>query len=129
MAVNQPPITGNEILDSWLLEVTRELNSGQRFEAFATDIPRPGGGGTLMQTDYTLTIPTVAEPGLPPTAYEFTMVNGDIPDAHMVFLGGMRLCEDTDRTMRDYSISGNVVTLNRSSRDLGGLDLVLTIFS
>ena len=28
MAINQPPITGDNILDAWMLEVTRELNSG-----------------------------------------------------------------------------------------------------
>ena len=29
MAINQPPITGDPVVDAWMLEVTRELNRGE----------------------------------------------------------------------------------------------------
>lgn len=185
MAINQPPITGNTVLDAWMLEVTRELNGGtgvatatsstvvtgsgsspiQRVDTTVTDnilrlaggtlsnlpnvtsikvgngpmqtgdvqLSDTGGGGftsvDLDQTDYSITIPDPGGTAVPQTSYQFTLVGSSIPDTHMLFLGGLRLCESTSSTTRDYTISGNTITLTRASRDFIGLDLILTVFT
>ena len=185
MAINQPPITGDPVVDAWMLEVTRELNRGETQQTSPPSVPlitnvddtvqdnilqvnsgtlsnlpnvtgiRIGGGtvqtgivpltaGTsfnsvdLEQMDYTLTIPNQI-----PVArtYDFTLAP-DIPDTHMVFLGGIRLYESTTNpstgvvTTRDYSIQMNPVTstrnriiLSRGDRSFIDLDLTLTIFT
>lgn len=179
MAINQPPITGDPVVDAWMLEVTRELNGGTGITSSTSVIasapietvdesgilrlqnrtlsnvqpvtsiqigstgarqtgdivlnPAAMGGFStinLVQNDYSLTIP---DPGMPPAAvpsgYSFSMVGATIPETHMLFLGGMRLAETTTNTTRDYSISGNTVTLTRTTRDFIGLDLILTVFT
>ena len=84
-------------------------------------------GGTLTQTDYLLTIPDPGGDADPPGSYQFTAAGAIIPETHMVFLCGFRLAESTSATIRDYTISGNTITLSRTSRDLIGLDLILTV--
>ena len=89
----------------------------------------PDEGATLVQNDYSLTI---ADPGgnnNPPVAYQFTAAGDTIPETHMVFLGGMRLAESTNVNTRDYSVSGNTITLSRTNRAFIGLDLILTVFT
>ena len=182
MAINQPPITGNTVMDAWMLEVTRELNSGSGdipAEAGAlienvdesgilrlnrgvlsnsdvvTDVTLDGTSvvsrGTavlssgmsgitnvdLVQDDYTFRIvdaDPVNEINPPANRYAITDMNGDpvnIPTEHMVFIGGIRLCETPMNSIvnRDYRRSGNAITLRETTRDFIGLDLVITIFT
>lgn len=180
MAINQPPITGDPVVDAWMLEVTRELNGGTGVASVApttttvtgsspiqtvdqsgilrlnqgqlsnadvvTDVTFNGTsvvtggvaaltsqgtglGVSLTQNDYSMTIPNPAV-----TSYNFTSImssdldNGNIPETHMVFLGGLRLCEGTGR---DYTRSGTTIILMRTSQNfqsIAGLNLTLTIF-
>ena len=85
----------------------------------------------LAQSDYSLTIPAPASNTADPSVtYQFSAVGTTIPETHMLFLAGFRLCESTTAVVRDYNITnGNVITLERTSRDLIGLDLILTVFS
>jgi len=143
MAVNQPKIGKDQADNSWKLEVTTQANNEEarvndlasRLAALEAGLGVNNSGGdgnntpgfsllALQQNDYMVRIINASE-----ASYQFTMVNGDIPETHMLFLGGMRLCESTTTTPRDYSISGNTVTLTRTSNDFQGLDLVLTIFT
>ena len=94
------------------------------------------GGGfnnvNLVQTDYLLRLVNPIQ-----SSYQFTMAPDicrapapdPIPETHMLFLGGLRLCESTSTTTRDYNISGNTINLERTSTDFAGLDLVLTVFT
>ena len=86
------------------------------------------GGGfnnvNLMQNDYMITLVNPIQ-----SSYQFTMAPDPIPETHMLFLGGLRLCESTSTTTRDYNISGNTINLERTSTDFAGLDLVLTVFT
>jgi len=157
MAVNQPKIGKDQADNSWKLEVTTQVNNEEarindlasRLAALESGMGIGGGivrsvdttgilrfnGSTgelssgqvtnrLVQNDYLLRITSGTQ-----TSYQFTMAGDAIPETHMVFLGGMRLCESTSTTQRDYSISGNTITLTRASTDFTGLDLVLTIFT
>lgn len=156
MAVNQPQIGKDQADNSWKLEVTTQVNNEEarindlasrlaalesgmgigggivrsvnttgilRFDGSTGELSS-GSVGTLQQNDYLIRITSGTQ-----TAYQFTMAGSVIPETHMIFLGGMRLCESTTTTQRDYSISGNTVTLTRASTDFVGLDLVLTIFT
>ena len=181
MAINQPPITGNPVVDAWMLEVTRELNGGTGVSTSTSTpsssssvitsvsvndilrlsngvlsnaplvnsiqvgagqpqtgnviVPAGGGGGfssvNIVQNDY---MTQIADPGTGNpilASYTFPAAPSPIPDAHMVFLGGMRLCETPagSTVTRDYTTMGNTIILQRTSRDLIGLDLVLTVFT
>ena len=156
MAVNQPKIGKDQADNSWKLEVTTQVNNEEaritdlvsriaaleagmgenqgvvrsvdttgilRFNG-ATGRLSSGSVGTLQQNDYLIRITSGTQ-----TAFQFTMAGAMIPETHMIFLGGIRLCESTTTTQRDYSISGNTVTLTRASEDFVGLDLILTIFT
>jgi len=158
MAVNQPKIGKDQADNSWKLEITTQANNEEaRVNDLASRLAAleetmGGGGGivrsvdttgilrfngstgrlssdaqtigTLSQNDYLIRITDGTR-----TSYQFTLAGTTIPETHMVFLGGMRLCESTTITPRDYSISGNTITLTRASTDFVGLDLVLTIFT
>ena len=156
MAVNQPQIGKDQADNSWKLEVTTQVNNEEarindlasrlaalesgmgigggivrsvdttgilRFNG-ATGELSSGSVDTLQQNDYLIRITSGTQ-----TAYQFTMAGPVIPETHMIFLGGMRLCESTTTTQRDYSISGNTVILTRASTDFIGLDLILTVFT
>ena len=156
MAVNQPKIGKDQADNSWKLEVTTQVNNEEaRINDLASRLAALesgmgiGGGivrsvdttgilrfngstgelssgsvDTLQQNDYLIRITDGTR-----TTYQFTMAGATIPETHMIFLGGIRLCESTTTTQRDYSISGNTVTLTRASTDFIGLDLILTVFT
>lgn len=119
MAVNQPPITGNEILDSWLLEVTRELNSGQRFEALA---PSSVGASRATVMNYVQLLSSNTR------VYTFTDSdeNGPIVNRSLVFIGGLKLIEGMD-----YDVTGtNQITLTSIPPDIDSDSMIeLTVWS
>ena len=91
------------------------------------------GGGTLMQNDYSITIPNPGVGNTPPRTYTFNLTPQNlttIPETHMLFMGGVRLCETArGGVTRDYEINRSSITLSRTSRDFIGLDLILTVFT
>ena len=179
MAINQPPITGDPVVDAWMLEVTRELNGGTgvststgtssssssiidrvdqsgvlrlnqgtlsntdvvtsvqlnggNLQTGAVSLTTSGSGlASLSQDDYLFRITDPGPNANVPVTYTVLDESGNpvnIPETHMLFLGGLRLCESTSMVTRDYTYSNNIITLERTSRDFIGLDLVLTVFS
>jgi len=119
MAVNQPPITGNEILDSWLLEVTRELNSGQRFEGLNLSTTN---AGRISVDNYVQLLSS--------TTREYTFTDSDrygpIVDRSLVFIGGLKLVESVD-----YTVTGtNQITLTSIPPDIDSDSMIeLTVWS
>jgi len=93
-----------------------------------------GPGGTtvsLSQTDYYLMFSQATN------SYTVTLspeddaeYGGNIPESHILFLGGLRLLQNTPSNTYDYSLSNNVIefTSNAMAAALDGQIIQLTIF-
>ena len=102
MAVNQPKITDDQVDNSWMLEVTNQLNSEEaRINALLLRIEQlesagastTGGGrgtGNLQLTNYVQLVQ--------PNQLEYTFVGaGNLSSVpHQVFVGGQKLIETVD---------------------------------
>lgn len=88
--------------------------------------------GNLTVTNYILDIVTDSN-NIVETVYTFSSAPNPIPDSHFVFLGGQKLIETSNAMMpRDYTISGNTITLNSTSTNFNlitGLVLELTVLT
>ena len=101
MAVNQPKITDDQVDNSWMLEVTNQLNSEEaRINALLSRIEqlesvmRTGGSGTvtgnLQLTNYVQVVQ--------PSQLEYTFAGaGNLSSVpHQVSIGGQKLIETVD---------------------------------
>ena len=97
----------------------------------AVTITPTGQPVALAQTDYYLMYSQTTDMYTVTLSPEDnTEFGGNIPETHMLFLGGLRLLQNTPSNTYDYSLSNNVITLtsNTMAAALDGQILQLTIF-
>ena len=122
---------------SWILNlVSGELSSDPVVTSVngstgAVTITPTGQPVALAQTDYYLMYSQTTDMYTVTLSPEDnTEYGGNIPETHMLFLGGLRLLQNTPSNTYDYSLSNNVITLtsNTMAAALDGQILQLTIF-
>ena len=97
----------------------------------AVTITPTGQPVALAQTDYYLMYSQTTDMYTVTLSPEDnTEFGGNIPETHMLSLGGLRLLQNTPSNTYDYSLSNNVITLtsNTMAAALDGQILQLTIF-
>ena len=117
MAVNQPKITDDQVDNSWMLEVTNQLNSEEaRINALLSRIEELESGtrtgsssgvtGNLQLTNYVQLVQ--------PNTLEYTFAGaGNLTSVpHQVFVGGLKLIEGVDYDPSD-SVLGRVTLLRQ----------------